>query len=571
MGFACKRKRKNVDPSLIFQYVAGLNDAIVRDNVSGTNFSQTYAGTNRTRTTAAGLNETVAANVPVIDHVGASLTPALRVEPQGANILLGTPPTTQDLTLGLGSFTLQVFGAGTAVSSAGTATITGAGTASNGTPNTFTVTAAGTVTITITTATVVWLVPGSIPSAYFAGAASATTGSVTQANMRLSAVNGTAFVDFSAGTDLNGNLGKYLRVTDSAGKSVYGFIKAAGTGETFGANLLINPTFDVNATGWSAVRCTLASIAGGQSNNCLEMTNVGGNDSRARQNIAIINGASYDISQYLKIGTASPSDSGFILVISGGSTKNVTITPTSSWQQFTTHITSNGTSLDFGVYAYSQDTKTNLVDEVVFRQRLTPAATGITIVSTPGGATYNWASQDTGFNYNDSSGYTYTILGTVRATEANTTTLGIPTAVSNALAASGTIVIKGRFAFARAAGVVTNILASAAATNSLVYTTTAAGNITSNDGTTIAENAGAYTANADWKIALKWPSDTDKYRIGIDVDGAGIVWGTEVAFDGAFTATANLILGYVLHGPTWIKWVKIYDKVLTDAQINAIS
>ena len=160
------------DPHLIFSFDA--KHQTVRDQISLTALSQTYIPTNRNRTNSAGNLEAVAANTPVIDHVGASLTPALRVEPVAANILLGTPPTTQDLTLGTGAFTLQVKGAGTAVSSAGTATITGAGTASDGTPNTFTVTVAGTVTITISTATVVWLCPGSTPSSYFAGAAAIT-------------------------------------------------------------------------------------------------------------------------------------------------------------------------------------------------------------------------------------------------------------------------------------------------------------------------------------------------------------------------------------------------------------
>lgn len=30
--------------------------------------------------------------------------------------------------------------------------------------------------------------------------------------------------------------------------------------------------------------------------------------------------------------------------------------------------------------------------------------------STPGGTTYNWASIESGFNYNDAAGYTYTIV-----------------------------------------------------------------------------------------------------------------------------------------------------------------
>ena len=41
------------------------------------------------------------------------------------------------------------------------------------------------------------------------------------------------------------------------------------------------------------------------------------------------------------------------------------------------------------------------------KQVLTPSATGVTITSTPNGSTYNWASKEAGFNYNDANGYTY--------------------------------------------------------------------------------------------------------------------------------------------------------------------
>lgn len=47
-----------------------------------------------------------------------------------------------------------------------------------------------------------------------------------------------------------------------------------------GSELLANTTFDANATGWTAVNATLTSIAGGQSNNALEVkstTGTGGN------------------------------------------------------------------------------------------------------------------------------------------------------------------------------------------------------------------------------------------------------------------------------------------------------
>lgn len=68
------------------------------------------------------------------------------------NLLLNsTAPVTQTTgSLATGTYTLWVNGSGSAAVSAGTATITGAGTATNGSPVTFVVTVAGTVTVTKT-------------------------------------------------------------------------------------------------------------------------------------------------------------------------------------------------------------------------------------------------------------------------------------------------------------------------------------------------------------------------------------------------------------------------------------
>lgn len=67
------------------------------------------------------------------------------------NVLLNSavPATQTTASLGTGAYTLWVNGSGSATSSAGSATITGVGAATNGTPNVFTVTVAGTVTITV--------------------------------------------------------------------------------------------------------------------------------------------------------------------------------------------------------------------------------------------------------------------------------------------------------------------------------------------------------------------------------------------------------------------------------------
>jgi len=63
--------------------------------------------------------------------------------------LNSTAPVTQTITLTTGQHTLWVNGAGSAAIAAGTAAITGAGTATNGTPVVINCTVAGTVVVTI--------------------------------------------------------------------------------------------------------------------------------------------------------------------------------------------------------------------------------------------------------------------------------------------------------------------------------------------------------------------------------------------------------------------------------------
>lgn len=62
----------------------------------------------------------------------------------------GTPATQTTASLGTGTYTLWVEGTGSALASAGTATISGEAAATEGSHNTFTVSGAGTVTVTVT-------------------------------------------------------------------------------------------------------------------------------------------------------------------------------------------------------------------------------------------------------------------------------------------------------------------------------------------------------------------------------------------------------------------------------------
>lgn len=74
------------------------------------------------------------------------------IEPSAKNNLLNsaTPATQTTASLSTGTYVLWVNGSGSALASGATATITGAASATNGSPNTFVVTVAGTVTVTVT-------------------------------------------------------------------------------------------------------------------------------------------------------------------------------------------------------------------------------------------------------------------------------------------------------------------------------------------------------------------------------------------------------------------------------------
>ncbi len=78
-----------------------------------------------------------------------------------------------------------------------------------------------------------------------------------------------------------------------------------------------------------------------------------------------------------------------------------------------------------------------------------------------------------------------------------------------------------------------------------------------------------WAANTWYKLVIKWSSTTLKMRVGYD-SGAGIVWGTEMAFDGSYTLGASLRLAYGLFGPMWMRDLRLYDRIPSDSEINSM-
>jgi hypothetical protein len=241
------------------------------------------------------------------------------------------------------------------------------------------------------------------------------TGSVTLANSRISAVANTAFVDFSVANVLTDYVTghHYLILYDSTMKSLTGYIKAAGTGETYSSTLIPNGvdfTGGPPPTGWGEhAGGLLTSVEGGDAGNCLQVAN-----SAAQQGYGTVDtasnttvGALYEFSFKFKKGTSAH---GQLQVVSAYAKTWDNLTD-ANWTQYTQVFTASTTYLN--IYVVNGDAvigATSLWDTFVERQVLTPSATGVTIVSTIGGTTQSWTSQTSGFNYYDGSGYTYQIF-----------------------------------------------------------------------------------------------------------------------------------------------------------------
>jgi hypothetical protein len=219
------------------------------------------------------------------------------------------------------------------------------------------------------------------------------SGSVSRANTRLSVAPGFAFFDAS-GPFLNYPDAILTVTSNSTGKKVVGFIKLPGTGETYGSNLL-NADF-ADGSNWtpSGVGAANWVIAGGVAT----WTGGGG-------------------SGYLLDNSVTPTVGGCYLQgykinsIAGGANHQVEmggvgmayVAAAGTYSRYFTAIATT----KYKVYA--ADAQTSLVvDDMVGKQILTPSVAGVTIHN--GAGDQNWASIESGFNYNDTNGYTYTLV-----------------------------------------------------------------------------------------------------------------------------------------------------------------
>lgn len=110
-----------------------------------------------------------------------------------------------------------------------------------------------------------------------------------------------AWIILTDGITVQGTRGTNIIVNGAQAGFVIGNNDAAD-GITIGSNasIVTNGAFTSATTSWTGVDGTLASVAGGQSGNCLEITRTGATTQTAKQNLTTVAGKSYVVSVWVK-------------------------------------------------------------------------------------------------------------------------------------------------------------------------------------------------------------------------------------------------------------------------------
>lgn len=217
-----------------------------------------------------------------------------------------------------------------------------------------------------------------------------SSGSVTRANLRLSTVNGLAFVDFSAAGALTPYIGCRLTIIDSTGDTLVAWISEEGTGETLGEELNVNGDFAAGNANWtrSNVDCATGQAI------------FSGDAATLSQDIGATIGRLYR--QQYTIASSNHTD---LFYSASGFTGSRAISKAVGTHTY--YLTAVDSDPLFYV-AFGAGFQT-VMDDVSTKQVTAPSATGVWLVSAQGGATRNCTSIGASFTLNDPGNYSYRI------------------------------------------------------------------------------------------------------------------------------------------------------------------
>jgi hypothetical protein len=186
-----------------------------------------------------------------------------------------------------------------------------------------------------------------------------------------------------------------ISINDGAGKNMVVVpTRQLGSGETYGNNLLTNPSFDTT-TGWTeaGIGGSIASIAGGQSGNCLEIMTGAAAMVAVLQNNTVEIGALYGLGVYVKSGSSGNENS--LVSINNtdsGTIESATTTSLPTWSLIGPVLwTADRTNISSYIKKNTTTSGTMLFDEGNLYKFLTPSSQGFYFTTT---------SVDSGFNYN---------------------------------------------------------------------------------------------------------------------------------------------------------------------------
>jgi hypothetical protein len=212
------------------------------------------------------------------------------------------------------------------------------------------------------------------------------TGTIT--GLRISAVDGTAFLDNCAALIPYADGNHRIEIYDSSNRMLRGVLKAAGSSEGLGADLLSG--LDISDGNWTPTTVTINSSA------IFTLTSTAGSIHRP----LLTTDCLYKTSL---VGTKTADR--FFLTQVGSSQK---IIDANDGYGYCT-----ATSARFQFQGAGEVGNTCTITTADLFQVTAPSSSGVTIVSTKGGATQSFASKNDSFTYNAAS-YRYAIYDTLK-------------------------------------------------------------------------------------------------------------------------------------------------------------
>ncbi len=211
------------------------------------------------------------------------------------------------------------------------------------------------------------------------------TGTIT--GLRISAVDGTAFLDNCAALVPYADGNHLVEIYDSSNRMLKGVLKAVGSSEGLGDNPADFATINLND--WTTTTATITS------NTSFDTTANGAYimpvNSTTRATIgklykAYLKGTGTVMNLYIQGMSGQPN---YVRMTSGGATD---------------YGTAVNTYLRIGAISSSNPLSAS-IESMSWQEVLAPSSSGATIVSAKGGTTYNFAYKDTSFTYNAASYY----------------------------------------------------------------------------------------------------------------------------------------------------------------------